>query len=281
MIRTSHTAGSLARVLLPEKLQAALRPPWKYYQCRRICSDARSVRTLWDAFAEQEDTCPEKVIRVRALSGGWVRFRANRTDSGTLLSTFYYKFHLPAPGLLDGTVQRVMDLGANIGATTLDLCNHYPSAQVIAVELDADNVRVLQGNTDRLRDRVAVVHGGIYCEDSSLTYRKRGVASDSFQLRPLSSAGDPAMVSVQARSLNTLFERFLGSHEVVDYMKMDIEGAERAVLTCNAEWSRRVRCLKVELHDEYQLCEARRDMTELGFKVVVDHVHWACLTGVR
>lgn len=64
-------------------------------------------------------------------------------------------------------------------------------------------------------------------------------------------------------------------------MKMDIEGAERHVLTRNTEWAERVGCIKVEVHPPYAIDECRRDLEGLGFAVTRHHAYDAALVGVR
>jgi hypothetical protein len=51
----------------------------------------------------------------------------------------------------------------------------------------------------------------------------------------------------------------------VDYVKMDIEGAERFVLRHNTEWAARVRSIKVEVHPPYSVEECLADLRRLGF----------------
>ena len=62
----------------------------------------------------------------------------------------------------------------------------------------------------------------------------------------------------------------LGAHSHVDYMKMDIEGAEKEVLQGDAAWARRVRCINVEVHTEhYPLSQCIADLQRIGFDTAV------------
>jgi hypothetical protein len=62
---------------------------------------------------------------------------------------------------------------------------------------------------------------------------------------------------------------------------MDIEGAESRVLTRNTAWSRKVKCIKVEVHEPYSVHECVRDLGRLGFATQVDAWHWASVTGIQ
>ena len=70
---------------------------------------------------------------------------------------------------------------------------------------------------------------------------------------------------MQALTLDTLLER-TGRP---DFVKMDIEGAERAVLNQSVGWAEHVRELVVECHDGYQNDQCATDLAALGFAVEV------------
>jgi DNA primase len=53
----------------------------------------------------------------------------------------------------------------------------------------------------------------------------------------------------------------------VAFVKMDIEGAERAVLRDAAGWAPLVDALSVEVHPPYDLARCRADVEALGFVV--------------
>jgi hypothetical protein len=76
--------------------------------------------------------------------------------------------------------------------------------------------------------------------------------------------GEEDADTVPAVSLNTLLD------DPVDYLKVDIEGAEREVLRQNTGWAERVRCIKVEVHAPYTAEECAHDLTQLGFLATID-----------
>jgi len=85
--------------------------------------------------------------------------------------------------------------------------------------------------------------------------------------------------SVPALSMNTLIAKY-APDRMIDYVKMDIEGAERQVLKENTEWMAHVRCIKVELHD-YQKEECIADLRQLGLQTLADTNHWTTVIGIR
>jgi Methyltransferase FkbM domain len=71
--------------------------------------------------------------------------------------------------------------------------------------------------------------------------------------------------STRAYSLNTIFEQHFRDCPV-DYVKMDIEGAERTVLKHNTDWVTKVKAISVEVHSPYVPSECRDDLKALGFE---------------
>jgi hypothetical protein len=67
----------------------------------------------------------------------------------------------------------------------------------------------------------------------------------------------------------------------VDYLKVDVQGAERELLRDGAGWSDEVRCVKVELHGDYTVDDCQADLRHLGYITQPDLRHWACVIGVR
>ena len=64
----------------------------------------------------------------------------------------------------------------------------------------------------------------------------------------------------------------------IDLLKMDIEGAEKAVLRDAAAWLPKVRVLIVELHGDYSEADLRSDIEPFGFqisKMKAKHLYFA------
>lgn len=85
---------------------------------------------------------------------------------------------------------------------------------------------------------------------------------------------------VEALSLNALLAEE-GADIRVDYVKMDIEGAESEVLRQHTGWADRVDSIKVEVHSPYSVADCLRDLRALGFEARPHQHHWACVEGVR
>jgi FkbM family methyltransferase len=192
-----------------------------------------------------------------------------------LWDTFFGQFQAPPPEI--DNPQCIVDLGANVGYTSAYFAAKYPAARILSVEMDDENVGLARRNLHSFGDRCTVVHAAVWCEDTSLEYageEEQGFRVTALLHSPVSSRG-----RVLARSINGLLEEH--GIDVVDYLKMDIEGAEKMVLGSHLEWTDRVRAMKVELHPPatYETCS--RTLEARGFTCRPDGEHDSCLVAVR
>jgi FkbM family methyltransferase len=138
---------------------------------------------------------------------------------------------------------RILDCGANIGLASLFFKRQFPAARITAYEADPALYAMLQSN---LRNNgasdVDAVHAALWTSDGSLAFSCEG--SDSGMIGSLPGAITGTVVQVPSLRLRTILER-----EPVDLLKLDIEGAEDAVLLDCAGALRQVRALVMDLHE--------------------------------
>lgn len=150
-------------------------------------------------------------------------------------------FYQPAPG------HTILDIGANVGAFSLWVAQQCPEARVVAVEPSPDNFEMLQQNLAGWKHRVAVVCVAVGAS------RGRGLVVDGgrrtvdHRVRVV-SADDARAESVKVVPLVDLLQQ--AGTELVDFLKMDIEGAEFDVFsTMSDDTQRRFRKIALEYHD--------------------------------
>jgi FkbM family methyltransferase len=229
---------------------------------------ARLRRAYGRSPVDAARVAPE-ALHVRALGGLPVLCRASQ-DVWTFKHTFLAQFHLPPVTL--GEHATIVDLGSNVGYTVAHLAYRHPTARVIGVELDAANFALAQTNTAAFGGRVQLVHAAVWTHDGEIAYA--GDADDAFAV-----SGDAGARRAPARRLDTLFDE-LGV-ERVDYLKMDIEGAEAAILADAAAWLDRVQAMKIEVHAPATLESLRALLEPRGFRCARDTRHWDCLIALR
>jgi FkbM family methyltransferase len=252
---------------LPAPVQDALRLA---YVGVRVTSDRTSLRTYARlARARDRGGAPAR-LRLRPLGGREVLVRPGTSDLGTVWGTFARRYHLPPPEL--GPPDTIWDLGANIGLTMGHFAHLFPRARVLGFELDEDNVALARRNVAAWADRCEVIHAAVWATDGEVRYQGWGGTSN-YQV----TGGEDGTL-VRAVSLAEMARERGGP---VDYVKVDVEGAERELLRDGTGWADAVRCLKVELHGDYSVQEGEADLRRLGFEAWQDPDHWACVVGLR
>jgi FkbM family methyltransferase len=197
-------------------------------------------------------------VTVPRLADWPLRVRPGTSDVAQLDLVCNGSQHLPPEDLEDPEL--IVDLGASIGITTLDLARRYPMAHIVAVEMDAASVTICAQNLQPLGDRATVVGAAVASHDGTIAY---------------STAGDPAHHSVTANgegratsiSLDTLFEH-TASQRAVDYLKMNIVGSEHDVLRAAGRWPRSVASITVVAYGRNGVDDAVDELRTLGFEIV-------------
>jgi len=158
-------------------------------------------------------------------------------------------------------IQNVVDLGANIGLTTLYLNTLFPQANYICVEPSPLNLPLLKKNLKPLGNRINIVEGAINDQKGFLKFRYSGSSWGGHL-----NSDDLSAINVRCYTMNEIMEYYEINH--IDILKVDIEGVEKILFQNNCDWLKKVRFIIVELHDEYSLEDFKCDVSEYGFKVL-------------
>jgi FkbM family methyltransferase len=275
--RVAATLGRAAG-LAPERIRRSLlvssilRAPWVF----RLGSWMRflQIERFGRRLAWRTDLLP---LKVRGWGGEAIYVRPRGTDWETAHASLIGKYHRPPTDF--EPVRTILDLGANIGATVADMAVHYPGARILGVELDADNVAVARRNTAPWADRARILHGAAWTIDGEIAYGgDRGEYAYRVQPAMDERSATSIIDSVPAYSLSTLIDR-LAPGGSVDYVKMDIEGAESFILDDGDQWAGRVRCIKVEIHLPLDVGGCSAKLQRLGFTTVPDPAGIPSVTG--
>ena len=224
-----------------------------------------------------DNDAPLLSLRINELEGETILCRSGLSDLGVVYDTFEGQYHLPPEGF--GPVRSILDLGSNIGLTIAHYAALYPEARILGVELDDGNYEVCRKNTEPWRQRCEVMNAAVWHEPGEVSYggaRESGYA--------ISSGDAVGARSAPAVTVASLIEKLgVGT---VDFVKMDIEGAEQEVLRDAGGWIGKVRCIKVEVHPEkattlYPLGACIEDLERHGMECSVDPRHHACVVGRR
>jgi FkbM family methyltransferase len=170
----------------------------------------------------------------------------------------------------------IIDAGANIGLSVLYFKRMYPEATVIAFEPDAAIFALLQRNTAGLRD-VELRQAAAWTEDTELTFYSEGSLAGSAEL---DYTGRQNATVVRAERLRDELEK-----RPVDFLKIDIEGAENTVLFDIEDRLDSVDHLFFEYHSNPDKPQLMGDLLNLvrrnGFRYTVNEAHGARLPFVE
>lgn len=148
--------------------------------------------------------------------------------------------------LPDSGSPRVLDVGANIGLFSLQVFQCNPKSWVTALEPSPDTFAIL-GTTRKLNGTLQweVRQEALFNSEGTVEFATTG-SSTARRIQRWEAADT---VKVPSITLETLAIR-LKLPASIDLMKLDIEGAEEAVLRCSGGFLRRVQYLVIELHDD-------------------------------
>jgi len=134
----------------------------------------------------------------------------------------------------------------------------FPRAKIVGVELDPDNAELARRNLAPIADRSELVEGAVWTEPGTLTY---GIPETQVDGEDGFRVDEDGAGSAEAITLDDLLARF----GPPDYVKMDIEGAEREVLRRNTGWASPIARIGVEYHRPYTPEDCEADLRTLGF----------------
>jgi len=213
-------------------------------------------------------------IGIRPLNNRRVSIRRGSIiDRDVIKYVFYNRYHLPWLPLRADAV--ILDLGSNIGLTVLDLKVIYPHSIVLGYEMDKNNFDIALSNTRGL-EGCGLFNLAVWKENKTVKYDADDY-EDAFSV--LAKENDPpgktSIRTVRAITINSIVEQ----HRLtkIDYVKMDLEGAERYVfLETSCEWLGIVQQLGIEIHDHDFCDEIVKVLEARGFTCRKDSAH-SCL----
>ncbi len=138
---------------------------------------------------------------------------------------------------------RILDCGANVGLASLFFRRIYPQASITAYEADPALFAILNTNLKANgASGVDTRHAALWTSTGSLTFQCEG--SDSGMIGSLPGAIDGTSTTVPSLRLRDVIDE-----GPIDLLKLDIEGAEDAVLADCEPVLHRVKAIVMDLHE--------------------------------
>jgi len=166
----------------------------------------------------------------------------------------------------------IIDGGANIGLASIYFKQLYPNAEILAFEPDKGIYEILKNNVQHLKN-ISLINIGLWNEEKELTFFSEGADGGLIE-ESKKNKGRYEVIKVE--SLRPFLNR------TVDFLKLDIEGAEFTVLKDIRDCLHNVQHIFVEYHsfveDEQSLPELLAILKEAGFRL---HVNSPGLSSVQ
>lgn len=169
--------------------------------------------------------------------------RPNTSD----LPTFHQVFIADEYNIrIKGQPSYIIDGGANIGLFAIYIKNRYPDAQIICIEPDPENFKLLEQNLAPYPG-VHCMQYGIWDKDTRLrVYDKFDSGKWGMVVEEDLEKG-----TINSITIDTLIRKYQLPH--VDVLKLDIETSEKQLFSnVDIPWLNSVGMMIVELHDRME-----------------------------
>lgn len=140
----------------------------------------------------------------------------------------------------------IFDIGAYTGLSTAYFAKRFPYAVIVALEPDSSNFDLLRLNTQAFPN-VRLFNSALWHETGMMTLFDRGTGHWAFTLTPPETERSSRGVQIEAATIDEL--RASMDIDIVDILKIDVEGAEKEIFENSSSWIGRVRSIYAELHD--------------------------------
>lgn len=181
-----------------------------------------------------------------------------RTYSGDIdiFYEIFWKQVYKIPQQYTANYKVIVDLGAHIGFTAIYFATQYPNSEIISVEASAKNYNLLQKNTSTFQN-ITLHHAAIFPTDGEVLFENADLSYNC-------KVGESG-IQTQALSIDTLMKNHNLHH--IDLLKIDIEGAEKYLLSENCTWLYKVDQIIIEIHDDYKIEDLKRDLKPYNFEI--------------
>lgn len=168
------------------------------------------------------------------------------SDFSVFLQVFYHQQYQQIVSLAklnSISLHNVIDLGANVGYTSIYLHKNFKDAQIYAIEPDDQNYIQLLKNTEQFK-AIHPLKLAIWGHETVVEL-SQSAAEDwgkSFKENPQNQQG------IKAITLSSLMQQM--QLETIDLLKMDIEGAEDGIFKGDLSFLSLTKMIALEIHDE-------------------------------
>ncbi|MEI7507991.1 MAG: FkbM family methyltransferase [Flavobacterium sp.] len=144
----------------------------------------------------------------------------------------------------------IIDAGSNIGLTSLFFLDHFNKPNIICLEPELENFKILDFNIkNNETHKIVKINAAIWSSNKKIKIVRdfRDRQDWSFRVEETNE-----LDGVQAYSINQLVREY--KYELIDILKIDVEGSEKQIFTsenANVDFLEITKCIALEIHDEF------------------------------
>jgi FkbM family methyltransferase len=163
----------------------------------------------------------------------------------------------------------IVDCGANIGVSIAYYKKKYPDAEILAFEPDKKIFSILERNVRNAGfTNVTLVNKGIWNQHGKIQFLVDGADGGSILKNDLDFVGDSFIAEIETTCLKDYLVR------KVDFLKIDIEGAESVVIEDCQDVLQQVEYLFIEHHgnrcEKQKLDRTLQVLAKNGFRYYIE-----------
>jgi len=146
----------------------------------------------------------------------------------------------------------IVDAGGNIGLTSVYFAEKYPNAKIITIEPEENNFKLLKKNTENYPNIIAI-NAALWNNESEIELLEVGLDNWGFMTGDGSKYDKITTPKIEKKNIvkTVTIESLFRDYEInlIDILKIDIEGAEKEVFSACGVWIKNVRSIITELHE--------------------------------
>lgn len=186
-------------------------------------------------------------VRLKKPFRGDIYLSTYGQDVFSLTEIFYEQVYRVCLERL-GPCSSIIDLGANVGMSTLYFRIKYPQARILAVEPHPGNFQLLTRNLERVM-RGGEVHtlcAAVWDKPCKLAVTKETEShwNTGFRFEECPPVCDSG---IEGLPVGDIVQRSGFDH--VDLLKVDVEGAETRMFQGDLDWLSKVKAIAIEFHE--------------------------------
>jgi FkbM family methyltransferase len=163
-------------------------------------------------------------------------------------------------------IHTMIDAGANVGFTSMYFKSQFNDLRVIALEPSLNVFNKLKRNiTINKLTNIVLLQKGLWSKTTRLKADRTFRDGEDWSFR-IVEASENELADIETYSISDLIEKY--QLDIIDFLKMDIEGGEKAVFEGDVSWLNQVRIIAIEIHDEFDCREhIENTLIDKGFEL--------------